>query len=206
MNELVAHVAKRRRLTLALAGATVLAVAALMLVGALRGSAASGDPAVAAVQAAAAERQADRASFRTIDGAVEFPAGVSYSEALRAILVGELTGRSEVSMRLVGGLPGDAVAAVPSDRQGRVVIDLSAPYGYDTVNGPLGATYMFPEGRLPTGERSTAGPWPLGASLAVPVLPDCMRTDSPARAPVRTCTADDVPAIDPDRQAFIPLP
>lgn len=108
-------------------------------------------------------------------GALAFPAGVSYAEALTAVFIAQMTGDLPAGAELVEPLPEGKVLL---DDASGVTIDLRAPYGYDGASGMVHTALLQMAGSLSaeqvSGAReSVSGPWPVGAALGVPVLPAC---------------------------------
>ncbi len=157
---------------------------------------------VAELLARSAERLQDPTDFRRSEGAIAFAPGVAYADAVRALHVAQTSGVFDSSMEAVPSLPSGVVAIVPSGPDGRVVIDLAAPYGFDlTFPAALAPTYTSLE---PVGEdarRSDFGPWYEGWRFVVPDLPGCMVLSHRADAPTPCTTADKVRAT-----LSLPLP
>lgn len=130
----------------------------------------------AAVQASL-ERRQDPTDYRSSEGALAFPAGTSYSEAIVALRLIEAGAPTDLAPRVVPRLPAGTVAVTGS---GELILDLAAPYGYDVELGAaISPTYVFdgdPEGT----PKSRYGPWFVGSSLLIPDLPDCMVSSSRA--------------------------
>jgi hypothetical protein len=144
-------------------------------------------------------------------GALRFPAGVSYAEAVRSIFMAQLVPSSLPAGRLVDPLPDGKVVRETAD--GAIEVDLGAPYGYHPgVNNVVQTALVHywhgaTEADISAAERGLTRPmkpWPIGASVAVPILPECMivRVDRPSP----DCTEADNPSIDPDRLRSSPLP
>lgn len=160
------------------------------------------DVAVSKIQQAFNERgSGERArNFASVEGAIAFPAGTSYGEAIRSIYIAERTGRAASPMEVADSLDSGAVTGVLAD--GRRVVDLSAPYGWDPNLGmPTDAFWTYTGDTIPK-EDSSQGPWPKGVRLGVPKLPACQILDS-----VGPCGEKDIPQLGtPDNEAPIPLP
>lgn len=125
-------------------------------------------------------------------GAVQFPRGVSYGEALTAIFVAQSTATVPSGARLVAPLPAGAVLM---EEDGQVTIDLRAPYGYDTRTKMVHTGLVQMDGNLPADAVQRAidnSPfeWPVGGRLAIPELPDCQVVQSRMDVP-RDCGVDD---------------
>lgn len=121
-------------------------------------------------------------------GALEFPPGVSYPTAVTQLYMGVATGKGIRGARLVASLPRGTVAIVPPPGTGQVTIDLRAPFAYDPGQGggriyPASIALEAGPEDTPSLPRS-AGGWPRGALVGIPILPPCMRIgarDEPAR-------------------------
>lgn len=149
----------------------------------------SSDPVVEVVrQQAAARASGDRVDFDA--PSIAFPADTDYAQGLRQIFLMEagLSGAGEAT--IAGPLPKGAIVDLPEKGQG-LRIGLAAPYGYDG-NGerPLLTPLRVPDPAA-NAPMSKAGPWPEGAALPVPTLPDCMISRSGA-PPATKCLKDDV--------------
>lgn len=140
---------------------------------------------------------------------VRFVPGTSYAEALTAIFtaiyrVAPLPGSAVVSE----ALPEGVVVRWPSgETTGAIEVDLQAPFGWhpsrDRANLP---TLTLPPDAIPPETAPTVPrtvPWPPGAYLDVPILPDCqMLLGSRSAAP---CGPRDQIRIDFDRLRGPPL-
>ena len=112
----------------------------------------------------------------------------------------------DVSNASVGpSLPPGVVVSVPGSADGELRVSLAAPEGYDVERGrplvnPLRVSAPSTNESIRT---SSAGPWPAGAKLVVPVLPDCMVTHG-GKPPTRACRAGDVVKIEPGSVIDLP--
>jgi hypothetical protein len=145
-------------------------------------------------RAKASAGRGELASLGAERGAVAFPAGTSYADAVTQIYVAQQTGTQPANARLVAGLPKGQVV---DQRPDGLVVDLRAPFGYDVATGfPYTATLLMSESLTPAevsdawaaAERS-GRPWPRGASVGVPDLPACMTVTG------RACSTDDLVVI-----------
>ncbi len=214
-----------RRIGLTLAG---IGTASLAGFGAWAGLAGPGD--VAARGAAAAEHsQATTQSDRAIAGierafaarssasspkvqpelgSLVFPTGTTYGEALLALALVNAGVTETIDAKLGGPLPGNAAIGLPGPNSEGFRLSLAAPEGWDPANGyaltnPL-ALPVAPAGAEGASLRvSTAGPWPHGARIPVPILPECMisRDRTP---PAEACDRSAVPSISSEES--VPLP
>ena len=119
---------------------------------------------------------------------LEFPPGVTYAEALDALVESvTLTGRLPAHTTLRPPLPAGAVLLMPAAPSEGIAIDLRTPFGYTPFSGarpPLlygDATPAVAEGRV----------WAPGARVAVPELPDCMVVPDRHTAPPPCGIRDD---------------
>lgn len=115
-------------------------------------------------------------------GALQFAPGTDYASALRQIFMAENSASYPIAgAKLVAPLPnGKVLSGTP--REG-VTVDLGAPFGYLPADGGqlqtallhywVGATDAQIE-RAEAGEARPDRPWPVGAYVAVPTLPECM--------------------------------
>lgn len=126
------------------------------------------------------------------EGAVAFAPGVSFEEAILALHVAQTSGTATLEMERVEPLPAGVVALIPRESDGRVVLDLARPFGYDTALGaPIAPTYTGPEPG-PDTTRSDLGPWYQGWRLVVPGLPECMVIHARGEEPAACTDADKV--------------
>lgn len=206
--------------------ALMLGVAALLYVSltsepdsarAATGSVSEAAPNVGAAVTASREilRREPQSTLRGLasPGALEFPAGTSYAEALRQLYMAQQTGKAPEGARLVAGLPRGVALLQQGDGSG-LVLDLATPLGYLPFAGDRVQPFLLHYGEGATEaeiEAARAGlgradaPWPKGAYVAVPTLPDCMRvTSRSALAP--TCGANSAPTFAGFAPGQVPLP
>lgn len=170
------------------AGASVLAVGGLVALVLLMAGGATSSPAQVVDREAALRTAVEQSAgqWRSYPeglprigapspGALAFPSGVSYAEALTALFIAQMTGDLPAGAKLVEPLPEGKVLL---DDASGVTIDLRAPYGYDGATGMVHTALLQMSGSLSAEQVSAAresanGPWPVGAALGVPVLPAC---------------------------------
>lgn len=129
-------------------------------------------------------------------GALEFPAGTSYAEALRELYMAERLGKAPAGVRLVSSLPRGAVV-LRDPGADTITIELSAPNGYLPEAGdriqrwnlayPAGAT-KEEIAEADRGRQRPEAPWAKGRYVLTPDLPDCM-TITDRDAPTAACEA-----------------
>jgi hypothetical protein len=126
------------------------------------------------------------------EGAVAFPPGVSFEEAIVALHVAQSSGTATLAMERVEPLPAGVVALIPRESDGRVVLDLARPFRYDSdLGAAIAPTYTGPEPGSDT-PRSDLGPWYQGWKLVVPSLPECMVIHVRGEEPAACTDADKV--------------
>lgn len=139
-------------------------------------------------------------------GALEFPAGVSYPEALVLIMRANVSAVALAGVAPTASLPAGVVALIPpASSGGRVVVDMRAPFGYSPAveNRVFGPVYQVPSDIATDGAfQTTTGGWPKGALLAIPSLPGCMVISAREQTP-KACTAGDEPIL--GRTPSLPL-
>lgn len=157
-----------------------------------------------AIQNGVVGRQGSDARRPSQLGSVAFEPGVSHAEAMRAIYVAQETGRAEAAMSMGGPLSAGVSAIVPANPGEGVIVGLASPFGYDPSTGiPLAGVFTI-DSEAVIGRQSDAGPWPVGARLAIPVFPSCM-----VRSEVGVsggCRNGEVPVIDFTVQPPLALP
>lgn len=143
----------------------------------------------------------DHLALATIGSVAErpslaFPPGVSYADALRALyLSAGLRGKLPAEARVAPPLPAGVVLLRPRDPAQGIAIDLRAPWAYHPATGQI----VLPSLSVPPPLRQPLDrPWPDGAFVGVPRLPDCMVIES--RGETRPPCARDVTVLsdDPD--------
>lgn len=202
------------------AGAAVLAVlggvAALLLLGS-GGPADSAQAASAATPEEAVAQWASRVNgaveapgggARAYDptaspGALQFPAGTSYEEAMAAIYLAQV-GHDALppGVQLVASLPEGKVLIKPTDGSG-VTVDLSAPYGWfpQTKQFATAPTLSWPRPANPAELEAlndrigqvidAGGRWWAGARISDTTLPACEVMTSRAEGAGPACGDDD---------------
>lgn len=138
-------------------------------------------------------------------GALSFPPGVTYAEAVTQIFMAAVSGRAPRGARLTPSLPLGTVAVVPSTGEGPIEIDLRVPFGYEP-DGQGGGRISLPSVALerdatPSTQveyrRFGRAGWPIGARAVPVILPACMRIPNRDATPTG-CTVNDVAIQDLD--------
>lgn len=153
-----------------------------------------------------------RSEFTITDdhpGAILFPIGTTYPEAVRALYMAMALHTDVPDTRLVNALPTGVITALTSARQ--LKLDLTAPFGYFPASGrPYPPSLNFPSTMTATQVRSALNtlrpntPWPRGARVDVPILPACM-TLTPGHRQI-ACRPQQVPHINGSVLLGPPLP
>ncbi len=121
-------------------------------------------------------------------GAIEFPRGTTYAEALYRLYVWvTVVGTLPRGVRVVPSLSVGTVLTPPTATRGPIV-DLRAPFGYDPATGAISPP-MYAVARNQDVSAKGYLTWPPGSRFDVPTLPACMV--AVAGSPTRRCTAQD---------------
>jgi hypothetical protein len=117
-----------------------------------------------------------------VQASVGFPPGTTYGEALTQLLVSVAeTGAPPAGTTLLDPLPAEVVYVAPAGPGDGIRLSLTAPWGWVPATGAIRApSYSLP-GSLPAEEavrraraaRDSGAVLPEGATVDVPVLPEC---------------------------------